>query len=272
MYNEAVHQIKTAILQSQSKALASVNQEQLALYYGIGRYISQNSRLRYWGKDAIETISRQLSIELPGIKGFSARNLRNMRTFYEKWKCFDTDSTVATDEIQKSVNLAVASAKLGSEYNTASINLSAIGVCPHWYKMPNWHLEQLLLFLERRREVDVGERSGIGKERGNFLGRVACYSAAYGCDQEGELGMGFCEGYEALYGLSGAGQALHCGYSVGSALQALAVTPFRSEMVQCISGRPTRVVAELVGAEYKYLPGLQSADMFGGYSLVHIGW
>lgn len=38
-YNDAVKQIKTAILQSQAKALKGVNQEQLALYYGIGRYI-----------------------------------------------------------------------------------------------------------------------------------------------------------------------------------------------------------------------------------------
>lgn len=34
-YNDAVKQIKTAILQSQAKALKGVNQEQLALYYGI---------------------------------------------------------------------------------------------------------------------------------------------------------------------------------------------------------------------------------------------
>ena len=68
-YNEAVRQIKTAILRSQEKALAGVNQEQLALYYGIGRYISQNSRDGFWGKDAIETISRQLSAELAVIKG-----------------------------------------------------------------------------------------------------------------------------------------------------------------------------------------------------------
>ena len=81
-YNDAVQQIKSAILRSQAKALAGVNQEQLALYYGIGRYISQNSREGVWGKDAIATISRQLSAELPGLKGFSPRNLRNMRTFY----------------------------------------------------------------------------------------------------------------------------------------------------------------------------------------------
>ena len=93
-----------------------------------------------------------------------------------------------------------------------------------------------------------------------------------GGDQEGELGMDFCEGYEALYGLSGANQAFHCGNGVGSALEALAVTPLCSEMIQRISGRTSGVVTLLVGAEYKDLAGLQGADMFGGYSLVHVGW
>ena len=36
----AVQAIKGAILQSQQRALAAINQEQLALYYGIGRFIS----------------------------------------------------------------------------------------------------------------------------------------------------------------------------------------------------------------------------------------
>ena len=49
-YNEAVQQIKGAILKSQAKALAAVNQEQLALYYGIGRYISFNTRKGFGGR------------------------------------------------------------------------------------------------------------------------------------------------------------------------------------------------------------------------------
>ena len=49
-YNEAVQQIKGAILKSQAKALAGVNQEQLALYYGIGRYISYNTRKGFLGE------------------------------------------------------------------------------------------------------------------------------------------------------------------------------------------------------------------------------
>lgn len=116
-YNDAVQQIKTAILRSQTKALGTINQEQLALYYGIGRYISQNSRDGFWGKDAIETISRQLSVEMPGLRGFSARNLRNMRTFYEEWKVLETNPSVATDETHN--NLADASANTEAKGNLA---------------------------------------------------------------------------------------------------------------------------------------------------------
>ena len=41
-YREAVKSIKEAILRSQYRAAASVNKEQLSLYYGIGRYVSEN--------------------------------------------------------------------------------------------------------------------------------------------------------------------------------------------------------------------------------------
>ena len=75
----AIITIKTAILRSQYKAARMVNREQLALYFGIGRYISDNSRNGYWGTNAIETISEQLQKELPGLRGFSARNLKNLR-------------------------------------------------------------------------------------------------------------------------------------------------------------------------------------------------
>ena len=44
-YTIAVQTIKTVILQSQYQAIKLLNKEQLALYYGIGRYISQNSRI-----------------------------------------------------------------------------------------------------------------------------------------------------------------------------------------------------------------------------------
>ena len=36
-YNEAVQQIKSAILQSQLEAAKAINRQMLALYYGIGK-------------------------------------------------------------------------------------------------------------------------------------------------------------------------------------------------------------------------------------------
>ena len=98
IYNEAVRVIKEAILQSQYRAASIVNKEQLSLYYGIGKYVSENSRNGYWGKGAIETISRQLQKELPGLRGFSAANIKFMRQFYETW-CDDLKSLTAVSGI-----------------------------------------------------------------------------------------------------------------------------------------------------------------------------
>lgn len=86
----AVQVIKAAILQSQQRALKAINQEQLALYYGIGRYVSANTRKKNWGKGALAAISEQLRKELSGLKGFSERNLKNMRTFFEEWRLLDS--------------------------------------------------------------------------------------------------------------------------------------------------------------------------------------
>lgn len=80
-YREAVKAIKEAILRSQYRAAASVNKEQLSLYYGIGHYVSENSRTGFLGKGAIEQISSLLQKELPGLRGFSATSIRNMRIF-----------------------------------------------------------------------------------------------------------------------------------------------------------------------------------------------
>ena len=85
-YREAVKAIKEAILRSQYRAAASANKEQLSLYYGIGRYVSENSRTGFWGKGAIEQISSLLQKELPGLRGFSVSNIKNMRVFYEEWE------------------------------------------------------------------------------------------------------------------------------------------------------------------------------------------
>ena len=139
-YQNAVEVIKTAILQSQARAAKAVNQEQLALYYGIGRYVSANSRKKNWGKGAIDTISEQLRKELPGLRGFSATSMRNMRTFYEEWRQLETNSSVATDDIQiLPPNSSVATDKI-TKINIPDAEIRQLQLA----NLPNFPLREFL--------------------------------------------------------------------------------------------------------------------------------
>ena len=80
-----VKTLKTLILHSRYVAARQANAEMLKLYFVIGAYVSEHSRKGKWGTGVIEAISEQLSRELPGLRGFSARNMRDMRHFCEEW-------------------------------------------------------------------------------------------------------------------------------------------------------------------------------------------
>ena len=80
-YIDAVAAIKEAVLQGQYKAVKEVNRVQLAVYFAIGKYLSANTRKGVWGSGAIESISNQLRRELPGLRGFSATQMKEMRLF-----------------------------------------------------------------------------------------------------------------------------------------------------------------------------------------------
>ena len=103
---QAVAVIKTAILKSQARAAQAVNQEQLALYYGIGKYISIHSRNGKWGTGVIKSISQQLRYELPGLRGFSETSLKKMRQFYEQWQLLENRPPSA-GELETTANESV---------------------------------------------------------------------------------------------------------------------------------------------------------------------
>ena len=128
---EAVEAIKTAILQGQYEALKDVNRVQLAVYFAIGKYLSENTRKGVWGTGALKQISSQLKKELPGLRGFSETQLKEMRNFYEGWEILDASTqqcknqsieipSVATDEINQ-CNLSVTTDELQMTDNQIDI-------------------------------------------------------------------------------------------------------------------------------------------------------
>lgn len=94
---QAVSEIKNAILKSQARAARMISGSQLSLYFGVGLYVSANSREGTWGTGAIKSISEQLRKELPSLRGFSEENIKKMRTFAEFWSQYLNRSPLATD-------------------------------------------------------------------------------------------------------------------------------------------------------------------------------
>ena len=97
-YLLAVKDIKKAILKSRYQVAKHANKELLTLYYSVGGYISMHSREACWGSNAINTIAKVLQQELPGLRGFSSTNIKNMRTFYEQW-CSCLNRQTASDDL-----------------------------------------------------------------------------------------------------------------------------------------------------------------------------
>jgi len=81
-----VNEIKNKILSSQYEALKKVNKNLINLYWHIGENIIQKQEQYGWGKSIVKNLSLELQKEFVGIKGFSERNLWNMRTFYIEYK------------------------------------------------------------------------------------------------------------------------------------------------------------------------------------------
>lgn len=85
-FAKAVAAIKSAIQQTRRSVMLNANKNSLALYFGIGRYISRSQNNSNWGDKVLENISSLLQQEMPGLKGFSKTQLKRMKAFYLAWK------------------------------------------------------------------------------------------------------------------------------------------------------------------------------------------
>lgn len=104
-FNQFVKDIKQKILFSQYEALKAVNKELINLYWDIGKSIVEKQDVLGWGKFVVKSLSAELQKEFVGMKGFSERNLWNMRNFYIEYK----DNT----------KLQTLSAQIGWSHNVA---------------------------------------------------------------------------------------------------------------------------------------------------------
>jgi len=79
-YFEILEDIKIRIKTAQYKAVLGANQEQIILYWNIGKIIIANTK---YGAKFIENLARDIKLDFPNAKGYSVRNLKYMRKFAE---------------------------------------------------------------------------------------------------------------------------------------------------------------------------------------------
>lgn len=79
-------EITARIRSAQYEALKAVNREMIALYWEIGKRITEQQTALGWGKSVVENLSRDIQKEFPGIKGFGVSNMWDMARFYAEYQ------------------------------------------------------------------------------------------------------------------------------------------------------------------------------------------
>ena len=78
-FKNIIFDIKNQINNTKIEIFQNANKSLLKLYYNIGKIIEVNSS---WGNKFIDELAIELKISFPNIKGFSVRNLKNMKKYY----------------------------------------------------------------------------------------------------------------------------------------------------------------------------------------------
>jgi hypothetical protein len=82
-YSQFLQDILTKIQSARYDMLQSVSRQTVLLYWEIGKAVSENFQTKSWGKFVVKQLSKDLQTEFPDVRGFSARNIWRMKTFYE---------------------------------------------------------------------------------------------------------------------------------------------------------------------------------------------
>ncbi len=85
-YISFLKNIKLEIQSARIRVSKTVNRELISLYWKIGEAIVEKQEKLGWGKSVVEQLSEDIRKEFEGIRGYSARNLWDMKRFYEQYQ------------------------------------------------------------------------------------------------------------------------------------------------------------------------------------------
>ena len=84
-YGEFLSELKQRIQSARLFAIRAVNRDIIRLYWDIGKAILERQKRDGWGESIINGLARDLRSAFPETRGFSERNLRDMKRFYKAY-------------------------------------------------------------------------------------------------------------------------------------------------------------------------------------------
>lgn len=81
-----LNKLKNKIVSSQQDAVISVNKELLMFYWEIGNFILDKKKEQGWEDNIINSLSNDLKVAFPEIRGLDEKNIRYMCKFAEEYK------------------------------------------------------------------------------------------------------------------------------------------------------------------------------------------
>lgn len=150
-FKNIIFEIKNQINNTQIEIFQNANKSLLKLYYNLGKIIEENSS---WGNKFIDELAIELKISFPNIKGFSVRNLKNMKKYYI--------------ECQKSQIVQTASAQIPWSHNMLILDKIKDEEKRVWYMNQTikngWSYDVLAFQIKS----DLYQRQVLGDKPNNF--------------------------------------------------------------------------------------------------------
>lgn len=146
-----IENIINEIRETQLKIFQNANENLLELYFYIGKIIDENIS---WGNKFVDELSIELKIKFPLAKGYSPRNLRNMRKYYVS--------------VKNNKELRNLSYKIPWSHNTLIMDRVKDIKQKLWYIKETYNNGWSYDYLEIQIKKDVYNRQVLGEKPNNF--------------------------------------------------------------------------------------------------------
>ena len=84
-YLQFIEELKARVMSARVSAARAITHEVIFLYWDIGQGIVEKQQSLSWGDSVVETVAADLQEAFPGMRGFSPRNVWDMRRFYSAY-------------------------------------------------------------------------------------------------------------------------------------------------------------------------------------------